>query len=358
MKKRILLIPLALLLALSLVAIGCPPEPVVDPQVPVAPPAPEVIEWRMQSLWDTGTLFYEIFVDFTERVYELSGGRFRITPFPPGGIVPTFEKFDALRMGVFEGMMSFPVYWAGIEPAMVPFASVPLGFTDRYQYEAWFWEGGGIELAREVYALHGLYYVGPVIYGPEYQHFRAEHPVRTFEDYKGKTMRFPGGIQADVMSAAGVSVVVLPGGEVYPALEKGLLDGADFASLAVNYDLGWHEITKWIVKPAFHQPRTNTGISANMDAWEALPPDLQAILEVAVRELSEEKFARNFIAEREALEKMLAAGNEVIVLPEAEVEKFREVAVPIWEKWADKSPLARRVWDSYLDFMRLLGLLE
>lgn len=95
-----------------------------------------------------------------------------------------------------------------------------------------------------------------------------------------------------------------------------------------------------------------------MDAWEALPPDLQAILVVAVREFSEEKFARNLVAQGEALEKMLAVGNEVIVLPEAEVEKFREVAMPIWEKWADKSPLARKVWDSYLDFMRLMGLLE
>ncbi|MBT9142102.1 MAG: Lactate-binding periplasmic protein [Syntrophomonadaceae bacterium] len=357
MKNRILLVALALLLpAMSLVAVGCPPPEPVDPVV--RPPPVEVIEWRMQTLWDAGTLFYDIFVDFTARVYELSGGRLRITPFPPGGIVPTFEKFDALRLGVFDAMQTFETYWAGIEPAMVPLSSVPLGFTDRYQYEAWFWEGGGVELAREIYARFNIYYIGPVIYGPEFQHMRAGHPVRTFEDYRGKSMRFPGGIQADIMSAAGVSVVVLPGGEVYPALAKGLLDGADFASLAVNYDLGWHEITKWIIKPGFHQPTTNTGISANMDSWKALPPDLQAILEAAVREFSEEKFARNLVAQGEALERMLAAGNEVIVLPEAEIEKFRAVAQPLWEKWAAKSPMARRVWDSYLDFMRHLGLLE
>jgi TRAP-type mannitol/chloroaromatic compound transport system substrate-binding protein len=255
-------------------------------------------------------------------------------------------------------MDTFAGYWTGKDPAFAVFASVPLGFSDRYQYEAWFWEGGGIELARELHAQYGLYVIGVSIYGPEFVHMREGFPVRTLDDYRGLKIRFPGGIQASVMGRLGISVVLLPGGEVYPAIAKGLLDGADFSTLATNYDLGWHEVTKWIIKPSLHQPTTALTLVVSLDKWEALPPDLQAIVEAASREFSEEMFARNLVEAYAALEAMLAHGNEVIVLSEADVARARELAAAEWEIWAAKSPMSRKAWDSYLDFMRLLGLIE
>jgi TRAP-type mannitol/chloroaromatic compound transport system substrate-binding protein len=354
MKNRILLS--VVLVSLLAVVAGCPPvqPPVVEPVVPPV----EVFEWKFQSLWPAGVLNWEVFVDFTERVKELSGGQLIITPFSDGAIVGRFEKFDAVRVGLLSGMDTFAGDWTGIDPAFQVFASIPAGFTDRYQYEAWFWEGGGIELARELAAKYDLHVIGVSIYGPEFKHMKEPFPVHTKEDLSGRIMRFPPGIQVDVMAAMGVSVVILPGGEVYTALAKGVLEGAEFSTLATNYDLGWHEVTKWIIKPSVHQPTTALLLVVGMDEWEALPADLQAIVEAASREFSEELFARNLVESYRALASMLAHGNEVIVLPEAEVAKMREVAMAEWERWAAKSPMSRRVWDSYLDFMRLLGLIE
>lgn len=306
-------------------------------------------------MWGAGLLGYKAFLDFVKNVEEMSGGRLIIKPFSAGGLVGCFKVFDAVRAGAFEGFKSACTYWVGKDPAFSPLLGMPLSFRESWQLEAWFWEGGGIDLAREHYAKWGLYYVGPVHFGADSMHFKSKP-----EDigwFKGKKFRTPHGMAADFIAALGAHVVVMPGGEVYTALAKGLLDGAEFITLDGNFGLGFHEVAKYFMMTGLHAPAQTSAFVVRMDKWEALSPDLQRILETAVRELSAETWLGWAVANYEARKKMLARGNVEVFFGEECWAKALETAKGIWAEWKEKNPMIRRIIESKLEFKRHLGVI-
>lgn len=356
--KKELLFSLLFIVPLIGLIVGCqaPAAPAPSaPPAPAAPPPAKVYTWKLQVLWDPATTPYEVEKEFVNRVKELSAGRLVLELYPPGGLVPTMEMHDAVSKGVFELMKTYDPYYMGKEPALAFIASVPAGFTDAWQYEVWFWELGGIELARRAYEKFNMYYIAPTVYGPEFQHSKV--PIRTIADYKGKKARFVG-MALSVAEKLGVAVTPMPTADVYPALEKGVIDFADRGGLAANWEVGLQEVTKYIIMPGWHQPATATSYVANMDAWNELPDDLKAILEVAAREASANLFALNHVRDFRALQKFKDYGIEVIMLPEADVRAIRKVAMEVWADYAAKSPLANEIYQSQMDYMRLLGLIK
>ena len=325
-------------------------------QPPVAPEPAQVFEWRVQTVWPPGLLAYEPFLRFTERVEEMSGGRLLIEPFPAGAIVGTFDKFDSVIAGVFEAYHSWPSYWVGKEPAFGSMPGITMGFPKSWQLDAWFWERGGIELARRLYAQFDLFYVGPQMYGTESIHFRV--PVHSIADLQGLKIRTPAGMTADLIDRLGAAVVILPGGEIYSALDKGLIDGTEWTTLHMNYELGLHEVAPYFMKKGFHQPTGATEFVVRMDVWEALPDDLKAIVEAAVREWSLQQWYATDVANFVAREAMLEFGNVEVVFPEAEIAELRKIAMAVWEDWAAKSPLSAEFIESKVEFMKLLGIIE
>lgn len=317
--------------------------------------ADQVIKWRMQVLWDPGTLPYKIEEQFAARVKELTGGRLEIKVFPPGALVPTADMLDAVQAGMIDMMKQYEGYYIGKMPEVAFTSSLPCGFTDSWQFETWFWQLGGVQMLRESYAKLGCYYIAPTIYGEEPIHSKV--PIRSLQDLKGKKGRFVG-LAGPVLQKLGASVTPLPTAEVYSALEKGVVDFADRGGLAANYDAGLYEVAKYIILPGFHQPTTATCYVANMGAWQKLPKDIQAILEAASREASAELFQLHLVKGQEALEKFKAKGCEVIYLPEADIKQARLVAMEVWEEYASKSEAARKILDSQKAWMKMLGLLE
>lgn len=317
--------------------------------------ADNVIKWRMQVLWDPGTQPYKIEEQFAARVKELTGGRLEIKVFPPGSLVPTNEMFDAVQGGMFEMMKTYEGYYIGKMPEVAFTSSLPLGFTDTWQFETWFWQLGGVDALREDYAKHGCYYVAPTVYGQEPIH--SKFPIHTLADIKGKKGRFVG-IAGPVMSKLGAAVTPLPTAEVYSALEKGVIDFADRGGLAANYDAGLYEVAKYIILPGFHQPTTATCYVANLEAWNKLPGDVKAIVIAAAREASAEMFQQSLVQDMIALEKFKKKGCEVIYLPDSEVKKIRAVALEVWKEYAAKNETAKKIFDSQIEWMKKLGLLE
>jgi TRAP-type mannitol/chloroaromatic compound transport system substrate-binding protein len=183
-------------------------------------------------------------------------------------------------------------------------------------------------------------------------------PLRSYEDFAGKKIRYPGGIVAEVFAAAGVSSVLLPGGEIYPALEKGVIDAADYVGAAVNLNLGFAEVTKYIILPSLHQPVDLMDVTVNRKAWEALGPELQEILEAALKWHSWDQWSAVHEADRKAYATFAEKGTEVITLPPEEVDKFRQVAVPLWYKWAKKDPLATRAFQIWIDYLVATGFVK
>jgi TRAP-type mannitol/chloroaromatic compound transport system substrate-binding protein len=315
----------------------------------------EPITIKMQSMWDAGTLGYTIFEQFCNSVGEMSDGKIIVKGFPAKAIVGTFEAFDAVKAGVFEAMHSSDTYWPGKIPCATFLSSYPFGMDRPDQWETWFNELGGKELAREAYAQHNMYWLGPVQHDDNIIHSKIA--IRSFEDYKGKKIRFPGGMIAEIFRSAGVSTVLLPGGEVYPALEKGVIDGADFVGAAINYNLGYGEIAKYVIlgppsTPCLHQPVDLQSIGINMKVWQNIPKHLQNLLEVAVRNFSWNQYTAIQKADNEAYEKLKAQGVEIIRLKDEDIAKFKKFAPELWVKWAKKHPLAMKVFKSQWEFMK------
>lgn len=314
-----------------------------------------VIKWRMQVLWDPGTTPYKVGEKFVERVKEETGGRLDIKLFSPGALVPTNQMLDAVQSGMIDMMWQYEGYYIGKMPQVAFTSSLPLGFTDAWQFETWFWKLGGVDMLRKAYAAQGVYYIAPTIYGEEPIHSKT--PIRSVEDMKGKKGRFVG-LAGPVMSKLGVAVTPMPTADVYSALETGVIDFADRGGLAANYDAGLYEVAKYIILPGFHQPTTATCFAANMGAWNKLPKDVQAIVEGVAREYSIELFQENLVKDFDALDKFKEKGVEIIRLPDSEIRKIRKVAMEVWEEYADKSPDARAILDSQKKWMKLIGLID
>ena len=318
--------------------------------------AAEPIKIKMQTAWDAGTLGYVKFQEFCKQVGEMTEGKLIVEGFPAGAIVGTFEMFDAVKAGVFDAMHCFDVYWPGKIPVATFLSSYPFGMDRPDQWETWYRALGGIDIAREAYGTHNMYYIGPVQHDDNLIHSKV--PIRSFEDFKGKKLRYPGGIIADIYRAAGVATVLLPGGEVYPALEKGVIDGADYVGAAINYNLGFGEAAKYIIMgppstPCLHQPVDLMSVDVNINSWKKIPKHLQQLFEAAVYKHSYDHYTAIQAADIIAFEKFqLEQGVEVIRLKESDIEKFKRFAPELWVKWAKKHPLAMRAFKSQLEYMK------
>jgi len=316
----------------------------------------EVFEWRVQTAHAAAALAHKLFVEFTERLAEVSDGRVIITPFAGGDVVPVFETFDNIIAGTIEGDLTGSVYWSGKDAAFVLFSAVPGDPTEVWQQDAWYWEGGGIELARELYGEYGIFYVSPMSLGAESIHFKE--PVRSFDDLEGVKIRTIAGITAEFFEKLGCSVVLLPGGEVYTALETGVIDAFEYGDPATNWPVGFHEIVDYFVYPSAHAPNSIWNFNVGVDVWNELPNDLQALVEATAREANANTWYTSHLATYEAIDKMIEYGNERIYWSAEMYAEQREMGLEIWDAWSEKSPMFAKVVESKKDFMRDLGLID
>ena len=322
--------------------------------------AADPIKLKIQTAWDAGTLGYVKFQEFCKEVGQASDGKVMFEGFPAGAIVGTFEMFDAVKAGVFDAMHCFDVYWPGKIPVATFLSSYPFGMDRPDQWETWHGALGGRELAREAYGQHNMYYIGPIQHDDNLIHSKV--PIRSFEDFKGKKIRYPGGIIADIYRSAGVATVLLPGGEVYPALEKGVIDASDYVGAAINYNLGYGEIAKYIIMgppstPCLHQPVDIMSIEINMNTWKKIPKAWQQFLEAMVAKHSYDHYTAIQKADLIAFEKLQKEqGVEIIRLKDSDIEKFKRFAPELWVKWAKKHPLAMKAFKSQLEYMKSIKI--
>jgi TRAP-type mannitol/chloroaromatic compound transport system substrate-binding protein len=312
------------------------------------------VTWRIQSLWDGGTTPQRYEEMFVQKVAEKTGGAFELRLFSAGQIVPPAQSFDAVRGGAFQMMKTFDGYTAGRIPAHAFTSTIPFGYKNAADYSAWFYERGGIDMARESYAPAGLHYIAPTVYDQEPIHSTVE--IRSIADFRGKNGRFTG-LASTVMAAFGVNVTPLPTAEVYAGLDKGLIDIADRGDLQANLDAGLGEVAPYLIMPGVHQPTTATCYVANQGAFDALPDDFKTALAEAAREISDEYQANKTETDASALAAFQEQDVTIIELDEADVTENRAIAVEAWRSAAGEDELANRMLDSQIEQMQELGLL-
>ena len=319
----------------------------------IATAAGETTTWKIQTSWPGGAGL-QIFKDWCATIVEKTGGQLAFEPFGANDVVGDFQLYDAVKNGVLHAVNPFTIYVQGIIPAGVFLSSYPLGMRNPHEWDVFYYGLGGLEMTRELYAAQGMHYVGPVHHGPNIIHSKV--PIRSIDDFRGRKMRLPGGMVAEVFNEIGAETTVLPGSEIFPALEKGTIDVADYVGPAVNYSLGFSQVTKYISMgpPGFmslYQPVDLMDITVGMDAWNALPDEMKQFVEMETHVYSDLHHAAIQKADQEAWAKFEADGTEVTRLSQDDVELMTEVAVPIWFKYANRDKASARIFKAQLDYM-------
>lgn len=311
--------------------------------------------WKIQSVWDAGTVGYDLFEEWCESIEEKSGGELIFKPFPAKAVAADNNAlFEAVRNGVLQGMNPFTLYWSGKIPASVFLSSYPAGPDQPHQWDTMFYSLGMLEKTREIYKKFGLFYVGPIQHDANIIH--SKKAVNSLADLKGMKMRVPGGMVAEVFQEFGVSTVSLPGSDIFPALEKGTIDAADYVGPAVNYELGFSQVTDYIMfgppgVMSIYQPVDLMDLTVNLRNWNNLDPKLQKLVEDEVRNYSQVHYLTIQKRNIEAMEKFKADGDTVTRLSQTDLSEFRRKAIPIWYKWANKDEDARAIFDMQLKYM-------
>ncbi len=312
--------------------------------------------FRFQSSDPAGNPNFELQQGWTETVKELTGGRVEIELLPVESIVSHSETQDAIAAGILDGHITDTSYFAGKDPAFGLIANPVGAWSSPDEMFTFMAQGGGNELMNELVGPYGLHFIGATT--PGLEAFVSKVPLNGVDDLKGIKMRAPEGLVQQVFAAAGAAPVNLPGSEVFTALDKGVIDAADYTVFSTNHAQGMHKVAPYPVYPGFHSMPL-VEISMNKAKWDALPEDLKAVLEESVADFATAQVAA--LAERDlkAVEEAKAGGEITVTDWSAEERaKFRTIATGEWAKVAARSDNAQKVYEVLTGYLKENGLMQ
>jgi TRAP-type mannitol/chloroaromatic compound transport system substrate-binding protein len=292
--------------------------------------APRTFAWKMQSTWTAGDFHHVNPTGLVQKIEEMSGGRLKIELLSAGAIVPPFEVLDAVNRGILDAGHAWPGYWTGKHPAATLFGSAPGGpyGMNAEDYLGWIYMAGGLDLYTELLQKEMK---TDVVAFPTFGEtpepmgwFRR--PMKTVVDFKGVKFR-AAGMSAEVFREMGMTVVTLAGGEIVPALERGVVDAAEFSDPSADMALGLHNVRRFYHMPGIHQPTGIMEIVISRKKWEELPADLKAIVRWA--SMAEALHYTVKMLDRNSQDLGVLVGKEKVTV----VETPRDVMVEVLKAW-------------------------
>ncbi|MFB9175158.1 TRAP transporter substrate-binding protein [Roseibium salinum] len=322
----------------------------------MASAAAQEFSFRFQSSDPSGNPNFELQQGWAESVKEKTDGRVEINLLPVESIVAHNETQDAIAGGILDGHITDTSYFAGKDPAFGLIANPVGAWSSPDEMFDFMADGGGKELMNELLEPYGLHFIGATT--PGLEAFVSKVELKGVDDLNGLKLRAPEGLVQQVFAAAGAAPVNLPGSEVFTGLDKGVIDAADYSVFSTNHAQGLHDVAPYPVYPGFHSMPL-VEISMNKDKWESLPPELQTVLEESVAEFSRSQVEALAENDLKAVEEAKAGGKiTVIDWPAEERAKFRTIAMGEWEKVAERSENAQRVYDVLTSYLKEQGLVQ
>jgi TRAP-type mannitol/chloroaromatic compound transport system substrate-binding protein len=324
------------------------------------------VQWRMSTAFPPALDVHHGAAQQLARVVEeTSGGRFRIAVFPGGQIMQPFECFDAASRGNIEAFMAGSYYWTDRkyrqqgpeeEPAVEWFSTIPFGMNPEGM-AAWFYQGDGLKLREEAYAPFNLVpRPGPAFAPQMAGWFRRK--INTIRDYKGLKIRIGTGLGGKVYIKAGGTKVLTPAADVYAALERGVIDAAEWVGPHDDMKLGLHQTARYYYYPGWHEPGTVSEFGFNKKAYDALPVDLRRTLDHAAAAVQvyglTDFHAKNAVA-FERLKTEFKGKVEVLPLPVPVLRDLKKLSAEVVREESEKTPMARKVHASFTRFQLLVG---
>ena len=318
--------------------------------------APNVIaqprfQWRLPTSWTPAIDVLQGNAQrFAQIVDEETGGRLKIQVFAAGELIPAFGVFDACSQGTVECYNAASYYFAGKEPACQWFTAVPFGMNGQGT-AAWYYFGDGLKLWEEAYRPFNLVPRPGVCTGVQMGGwFRKK--IGSVADYKGLKMRIPG-LGGKVVAKAGGAVQLTPGGEIYTALERGVIDATEWVGPHDDMKLGLHRTARYYYYPGWHEPGTTGEFVFNKKAYDGLPVDFQRVLDYAASYIAQVGFMEYESKHGSALAKLPTEfKDKVEILPFTAdtLKELKKLAGEVNKEESERSPMARKVYDSYGKF--------
>jgi TRAP-type mannitol/chloroaromatic compound transport system substrate-binding protein len=315
------------------------------------------VQWRMSTTWTSALDVNQGVAERLARtVDEMTAGRFRIEVFPGGQILQPFECFDAAAKGTIDAFMGIAYYWSAKEPAVEWFATIPFGMNAQGM-AAWYSQGDGLKLWEETYAAFNLVPRAAAAIAPQIAGwFRKK--ISTIGDFKGLKMRIGTGLGGKVYLKAGGTTVLTPGAEIYAALERGVIDAAEWVGPHDDIKLGLHKTARYAYYPGWHEPGATNEFGFNKKAYNALPIDLRRTLDHAAAAMQVYGLAAFHVKNALALARMrteLKGTVELLQLPAPVLRDLKKLSADVAREQSEKTPMARKVHASFTKFQTLVG---
>ena len=317
---------------------------------PMVSVAQTPISFRWQSTWPAKDIFHEYALDYAKKVNDMSGGRLKIEVLPSGAVVKAFDLIDAVSKGTLDGGHGVLAYWYGKNSAMALWGSGPAFGMDANMVLAWHEYGGGKALLEEIYKSLNLDVVS-FPYGPMPTQPLGwfKKPVTKVEDFKGLKFRTVG-LSIDMFTALGAAVNALPGGEIVAAMDRGLLDAAEFNNATSDKLLGFPDVSKVCMLQSFHQSGEQFEILFNKTKYNALAPDLKAVIANAVQASSAEMSWKAIDRYSQDYIELQKGGTKFYKTPDAILQAQLKAWDEITKKKSAENPMFKRVLESMEKF--------
>jgi len=316
--------------------------------------APNIItnkkyKWKLVTTWPPNfPVLGEGCVNMANIIREMSGGRMDINVYGGGELIPALESFDAVSSGAVEMGHGAAYYWAGKNPALQFFTTVPFGLNAMHM-SSWIFNGGGLKLWEEMYAKYNLIPFPAGNTGVQMAGWFNKE-INSIEDFKGLKMRIPG-FGGGVLQKAGGTPVLSAGSEIYTNLERGVIDATEWIGPYHDYIMGFHKIAKYYYAPGWHEPGPILDLFVNKRAFEDLPIDLQSIIRAAATSMHNWCIGEFESKNNEYLAKIKSESNvEVRVLNQDVLENLKKYTDEALQELIDKSQDSKKVYEAFIKF--------
>ncbi|MFC3228877.1 TRAP transporter substrate-binding protein [Marinibaculum pumilum] len=287
--------------------------------------------------------------ELADRISRATAGQLLLEFHEPGSLVPAAETLEAVSSGAIDAGWGGAGWFNTVDSAFNMFSAMPFG-PGMGEYLAWMYHGGGLDMAREMFARHNIHNIPCAVIPPEASGwFRKE--IATIQDLRGLRMRFFG-LGAKVMERLGVTTLQLPPGDVLAALQRDEIDAAEFSLPQMDQDLGFQGTARYYYFPGWHQQATFFDLYINSAVWAALPDPQKAIVELACGDMIRHTIAAGEAAQWRAMREMQAAGVQIRRWPPEIIAAMESAWNEVAEEEARRNPTFRRVYDSYMAFRR------
>jgi TRAP-type mannitol/chloroaromatic compound transport system substrate-binding protein len=286
---------------------------------------------------------------FAKRIQEISGGSLEIKIYAKNVLVPALAVFDAASSGEIDAFHSGPYYWKGKNSAFSLYSGMPFGFTAE-EVNSWMLFGGGLELWREQYAKYNLH---PLLGGNTNIQMGGwfRKPINSLADMQGLKMRIPG-LGGEVFSKMGVNPILLPAGEIYTSLERGVIDATEWVGPALDIKMGFYKVAPYYYS-GWHEPGSVLELTFNKHSWEKLPAEHQAMIEVASSEMNSNMTYEFHAQNIQALQKLKSLDVKLAQFPDDVTQAGKKALLEVIAQLSEQNSDFARVYDSIAGYLKL-----